>query len=75
MSAVTMQELELEHAELLPGRETLWLFSQSFDKQVAILSGNNVLSGDNVQVNGINLFGQQGGSQSASATAVGNNIG
>ncbi len=75
MSAVTMQELELEHAELLPGRETLWLFSQSFDKQVAILSGNNVLSGDNVQVNVLNLFGQQGGSQSAGATAVGNNIG
>jgi hypothetical protein len=23
-SAVTMQDLELEHAELLPGRETLW---------------------------------------------------
>ena len=25
MSAVTMQELELEHAELLPARETLWV--------------------------------------------------
>jgi hypothetical protein len=23
--AVTMQDLELEHAELLPGRDTLWV--------------------------------------------------
>ena len=23
---VTMQDLELEHAELLPARETLWVF-------------------------------------------------
>ena len=73
--AVTMQDLEFEHAELLPARETLWLFNQSFNKQVAILSGNNVASGNNVQVNGINLLGHQGGNQSASTTAVGNNIG
>lgn len=26
---VTMQELELEHAELLPARETLWAVSHS----------------------------------------------
>ena len=24
LPAVTMEDLELEHAELLPGRETLW---------------------------------------------------
>jgi hypothetical protein len=27
MSTITMQELELEHAELLPARETLWMHS------------------------------------------------
>ena len=66
-AAVTTQELELEHAELLPGRETLWIFNQSFNKQVAILIGNNVASGNNLAV--VNF-----GGQSASATAVGNNI-
>jgi hypothetical protein len=78
MSTVTMQELELEHAELLPSRETMWFgggISRSFNSQHAFLSGNNVASGDNVQLNGINLLGQQGGGQSASATAVGNLIG
>ena len=29
MSTVTMQELELEHAELLPARETLWVARNS----------------------------------------------
>ena len=67
--AVTMQDLEFEHAELLPGRETLCVVNQSFTRQFAFLSGNNI------QVNGINLLGQQGGSQSASTTAVGNLIG
>ena len=28
--AVTMQELELEHAELLPSRETLWCHSGGY---------------------------------------------
>ncbi len=65
--AVTMQDLELEHAELLPGRETLFIFNQSFNKQFAFASGNTVLSGNNVA--GLNV-----GGQSASATAVGNNI-
>jgi len=66
-TAMTLQDLELEHAELLAGRETLCVFNQSFNKQVAILSGNNVASGNNVSL--INF-----GSQSASTTAVGNNI-
>jgi hypothetical protein len=70
-----MQDLELEHAELLPGRETLCVWNHSSTKQVAFLSGNNIASGNNIQVNGINLLGQQGGSQSASTTAVGNFIG
>jgi hypothetical protein len=64
---MTMQDLELEHAELLPGRETLCVFNQSFNTQVAILSGTNVASGNNVSL--INF-----GSQSASTTAVGNNF-
>ena len=66
-TAVTMRDLELEHAELLPDRETLCCFNQSFNKQVAILSGNNVASGNNVSL--INF-----GSQSSSTTAVGNSI-
>jgi hypothetical protein len=74
-TAVTMQDLELEHAELLPGRETLCVCNQSFTKQSAFLSGNNIASGNNIQVNAINLFGQQGGDQYASTTAVGNLIG
>ena len=60
--AMTMQDLELEHAELLPNRETLWSgggITRSFNSQHAFLSGNNVASGDNVQVNGINLFGSR----------------
>jgi hypothetical protein len=78
MSDVTMQELELETAELLPARETLWYgggISRSFNSQHAFLSGNNVASGNNVQVNAVNLFGQQGGSQSAATTTAGNLIG
>jgi hypothetical protein len=74
-SAVTMQDLEFEHAELLPGRETLWVCNQSVTKQFAFLSGNNIASGNNVQLNGINLLGSQGGSQSASTTAIGNLVG
>jgi hypothetical protein len=64
-AAMTMQDLE--HAELLPGRETPCVFNQSFSTQAAILSGNNVASGDNVSL--INF-----GSQPASTTAVGTNI-
>ena len=67
-TAVTMQDLELEHAELLPGRETLFIFvNQSFNKQFAWAAGNNVLSGNN-------LAGANGGYQSTYTTAVGNNI-
>ena len=74
-TAVTMQDLELERAELLPGRETLCVCNQSFTKQSAFLSGNNIASGNNIQVNAINLFGQQGGDQYANTTAVGNFFG
>jgi|HubBroStandDraft_1064217.scaffolds.fasta_scaffold475977_2 hypothetical protein len=72
---VTMQDLELEHAELLPSRETLWCggsshsgVSNSFNNQFAFLSGNNVASGDSIAL--INL-----GGQSSSATAIGNLLG
>jgi hypothetical protein len=71
-TAVTMQDLELESAELLPSRETLWCcsgISGSFNKQVAILSGNNVASGNNVSVLSF------GSSQSSNTSAVGNYIG
>ena len=68
-TAVTMQDLELEHAELLPARETLCCCgrSQSYNVQVSVLSGNNIASGNNVAL--VNF-----GGQSASTTAVGNNI-
>ena len=69
--AMTMQDLELEHAELLPNRETLWSgggITRSFNSQHAFLSGNNVASGDSIAL--INL-----GGQSSSATAIGNLLG
>jgi hypothetical protein len=65
--AVTMQDLELEHAELLPARETLQVFN--FNPQLAVGSGNNVLSGDNVNILSAT------GIQNANATATGNNSG
>jgi len=39
MSAITMQELELETAELLPARETLWLFSSQ--RNTAVIGNGN----------------------------------
>jgi len=74
MSDVSMQELELETAELLPSRETLHCWRGgtnvvgSFDHQVNILGGNNVASGNSIAL--INF-----GGQSSSASAVGNGIG
>ena len=65
---VTMQDLELEHARLLPARETLHVHSGSFNPQVAIASGNNIGSGNNLAV--FNF-----GGQNANATATGNNSG
>jgi hypothetical protein len=77
MSDVTMQELELETAELLPSRETLHCWRGgggtsvvgSFDHQVNILGGNNVASGNNISILSF------GTSQHASTSAVGNGIG
>ena len=68
LPAVTMQDLELEHAELLPARETLGV---GINPQFSFLSGNNVGSGDNLQLN----FLSRGGAQNANATATGNNSG
>ena len=72
LPAVTMQDLELEQAELLPSRETLNCssgISRSFNHQLAILSGNNIASGNNVAVQV--GFGNEA-NQSSSTTAVGN---
>jgi hypothetical protein len=68
-TAVTMQDLELEHAELLPARETLCVRSFNFNPQVSVASGNNVGSGDNVNILSAT------GVQNANATATGNNSG
>jgi|HubBroStandDraft_6_1064221.scaffolds.fasta_scaffold3295582_1 hypothetical protein len=78
MSDVSMQELELETAELLPSRETLHCWHGgggsstsvvgSFDHQNNLLGGNNVASGNSIAL--INF-----GGQSSSASAVGNGIG
>ena len=70
VTAVTMQDLELEQAELLPSRETLWChsgISNSFNHQLAFLSGNNILSGNNVAL--------IAGSQSSNTSAIGNLMG
>ena len=58
LPAVTMQDLELEHAELLPSRETLWCSSRAHSSGVNVLSGDNfnVLSG-NFSGNGIGILG------------------
>jgi len=59
LPAVTTQDLEFEHAELLPSRETLNCFgSRSSSGGVNVLSGNNfnVLSG-NLSGNGIGILG------------------
>ena len=59
LPAVTTQDLELEHAELLPSRETLCCHSSaSRSGGVNVLSGNNfnVLSG-NLSGNGIGILG------------------
>ena len=68
-TAVTAQDLELEHAELLPARETLCCCgrNQSYNVQVSVLSGSNVASGNNVAL--VNF-----GGQSASTSAAGNSI-
>jgi hypothetical protein len=74
--AVTMQDLEFEHAELLPGRETLW-FGTTITKglQLSALNGNNVASGNSVAVQGA-FFGHNSAYQYSSAVGGGNqNIG
>jgi len=63
--AVTMQDLELEHAELLPSRETLWVhhgggYSVTQAGQFGLINVGPILSGNAVAVS---LFG--------SSTAVG----
>jgi len=49
--AVTMQELELEHAELLPVRETLCCYHPSNGSSFSFSQSN----GDNYQVGLINV--------------------
>jgi hypothetical protein len=67
MSTVTMQELELEHAELLPRRETLWGgFTVNNGLQAFTINGNNVANGNSVTVQD-SVFG----SNSTSTTSIG----
>ena len=61
MSAITMQELELETAELLPARETLWFFSSQRNTAV-IGSGNGNTSQHGVlNISALNGFGNGNG--------------
>ena len=57
LPAVTTQDLELEHAELLPSRETLWCCRHqsgfSFS-QVAVGQGNTNQAGGFVQISALN---------------------
>ncbi len=54
LPAVTMQDLELEQAELLPSRETLCSHSGTRNSvsNFGVLNGNQVLSGISVFGNG-----------------------
>ena len=53
--AMTMQDLELEHAELLPDRETLWYSSYNGNSSAGFI---NLLNGNQVQVlSGIGILG------------------
>jgi hypothetical protein len=68
LPAVTMQDLELEQAELLPSRETLC--SHHYGTQ----NGNNsfgVLNGNQVQVlSGLSVFGN-GTAQNGNGNVIG----
>jgi hypothetical protein len=52
--AVTMQDLEFEHAELLPSRETLWVHSGGYNitqaGQFGLINVGPILSGNAVAV-------------------------
>ena len=64
--AVTAQDLELEHAELLPARESRFTF-QSYNVQISKFSGNQFGSGSN-------FAGFNKGDQYATAVGGGNNV-
>ena len=55
LPAVTMQDLELEQAELLPSRETLCSHygARNSVSNFGLLNGNQVLSGISVFGNGV----------------------
>jgi hypothetical protein len=56
LPAVTMQDLELEQAELLPSRETLCSHhggTQNSVSNFGLLNGNQILSGISVFGNGV----------------------
>ena len=54
MSAITMQELELETAELLPARETLWLFSSQRNTAVIGSGNGNTYQSGLINVSALN---------------------
>jgi hypothetical protein len=56
MSAITMQELELETAELLPARETLWYGSSHSSNTAVVGSGD----GNTEQVGLVNISALNG---------------
>jgi len=56
MSTVTMQELELETAELLPARETLWANSCGCRSSYTYAPGSHDGNGDGDGNNGISIL-------------------
>jgi hypothetical protein len=65
LPAVTMQDLELEQAELLPSRETLWSHNSTSNGNTSfgLLNGNQVqiLSGFSLIGNGVAQNGNGNG--------------
>jgi hypothetical protein len=72
--AVTMQELELEHAELLPRRETLWgggSFNFFSPTQIVAGNGNHDGNGNGNNFGGINaLSGNLNGNGDGNTVAI-----
>jgi hypothetical protein len=71
--AVTMQDLELEHAELLPRRETLWTHSSPTVNLTNVVGSGNGNGNGNHDGNGV--FNVLSGNGDGNLNGVGNGDG